>query len=173
MRGPNLALVIDADVARSAGPDPKERPWSDRAKYAHDILAEIRNRKSYRLVFDHVLKKEWDKHQGNTAKKLFADMISSRRIDIIREPQGQWLDTLIANLPRKDQATASKDRHLIILACDHGDKRLFSQDNAAREKYARISDERLETVHWVEPSYKTKKWLRDGAPKRKELMLGF
>ncbi len=166
-------LVVDADIARAAGPDPKERPWSELAKVCHDVLAAVRRCRGYRAAFDPMLRAEWKKHQGRTGSKWFAEMLSARRLQIVRDAKPQWVSDLIQALPQADRPTATKDRHLVALAHDPGDKRLLSGDSKAREKFSRISDARVSEIHWVPPSIAAVRWLLDGALSRAEWTLGY
>lgn len=163
MKGPQTKLVVDADIARAAGPDPKQRPWSATAKNAHDVLAAIRETMSYHLVFDSTLKAEWKKHSGDTARRWFAQMLSQRRVKIIASIS-DWIDELVDQLASQDRAVANKDKHLVVLAHDHGDQRIFSNDNKAKEKFGRIPDARLDSIHWVQVSGEAVRWIKDGTP---------
>lgn len=173
MKSPRRVLVIDADIARAAGPDPKERPWSDLAKACHDVLSAIRKCRGYRAAFDPALRAEWQKHQGGTGRAWFAQMLSARRLQLVRESSTQWVSDLIQALPPADRPTAVKDRHIVALAHDPGDQRLLSGDGKARDKFARIPDDRLSEIHWVAPSDPAVRWLLDGAPDRPEWTLGY
>jgi len=173
MKGPNLCLVIDADIARMAGPDPKAHPWPAGAKLSHDILAELRKMKGYHFAFDRTLLAEWKKHQGRTASRWLADMLAAGRINRVHKIESEWLDTLIKALPEPDQAVAFKDKHLILLAHAPGDDRILSGDEKAREKFARLRDERLDPMLWIGPTQGCKRWIRDGAPIVGEWQLGF
>jgi len=172
VKRPERILVVDADIARAAGPDPKVKPWPESAKDAHDVLRAIREHTAYHIVFNSKLLKEWKKHQGHTARRWFATLLSAGRIQVARPPS-KWIDDLIrAELSAQDQPLALKDSHLIALAHDAGDDRLLSNDGKAREKFRRLSDSRIKPIHWVAASSASAKWLRDGAPDKPQWQLG-
>jgi len=56
-------------------------------------------------------------------------------------------------------------------AHDPGDGRIMSNDDKAREKFARIPDERVARIHWARASLDTVRWLKDGAPANDALRL--
>ncbi len=173
MKRPQRTLVVDADIARAAGPDPKERPWSDAAKDAHDVLHTLQRGQGYRVLFDAKLLQEWKKHQGNTALAWFAAMLSARRISVVRSNDTGWIDELVrSQLPTQDQAVALKDSHLVALAHSPGDRRLLSNDGKAREKFARLAAPEVQMIHWVAASADARAWLLDGAPERAAWQLG-
>ena len=95
MRSPGRTLVVDADIACAAGPDPKTRPWTGAAKAAHDVLYAIRESRGHRVAFDRTLLGEWREHQGRTASAWFAAMLSAGRVHDVPEIDAGWIDPLI------------------------------------------------------------------------------
>ncbi len=172
MKSPQHVLVIDADIARAAGPDPQVRPWSDVAKATHDILNAVWTCRGYRVVFDLTLKREWKRHQGATRRRWFADMLSAGRVKIAKNDTTHWLKDLIRQLPRHERPTATKDRHLVALAHDPGDQRIISNDSTARDKFCRLQDHRVRKIHWVKASTESVRWILDGALNKPEWTLG-
>jgi hypothetical protein len=175
MAGPphSLVLVVDADIARAAGPDPKDRPWPESSKACHDLLEAVR-RGDYRVAFDRRLKSEWDKHAGRTATQWLANMVASRRIErIAGDADTGWVVSMIEScLPRQDRPAAGKDAHLVALAADPGDERIFSTDRKARAKFAAIPEPRIASIHWTAASGESAEWLSHGAPDKPEWTLG-
>jgi len=172
MKGPTRVLVIDADVARAAGCEPLDRPWPEVARDSHQALEEIRSVASYRVAFDRTLKLEWKKHAGKSATRWFAVMLGARRVEMVDQADDDWIKALIRHLPERDRPTASKDRHIVALACGC-DQRLISSDRKAREKFARLTkhDSKLASLHWVCVCPETRRWLRDGSPDRGDFRL--
>jgi hypothetical protein len=166
-------LVVDADIACAAGPDPKKRPWSDVAKACHDVLNAIWTCRGYRVAFDRTLRAEWKDHQGRTGRAWFVRMLSARRLEMVHDDTTQWVSDLIQVLPARDRPTAMKDRHLVALAHDPGDKRLLSNDGRARDKFRQLPDPRVSEIHWVASSTEAEKWLIDGATDKPEWKLAY
>jgi hypothetical protein len=175
MAGPphSLVLVVDADIAKAAGPDPKDRPWPESSKDCHDLLEAVRQG-GYRVAFDRRLKSEWDKHAGRTATQWLANMVASRRIEqIAGDADTGWVVSMIeSRLLRQDRPAAKKDAHLVALADDPGDGRIFSNDRKARAKFADIPEPRISIIHWTAASGESAEWLSHGAPDKPEWMLG-
>jgi len=173
MKSPARIFVVDADIARAAGPDPKTRAWPDSAKAAHDVLAAIWQCHGFKAAFDPTLRDEWDRHQGRTAKAWFARMLAASRIRVVQHATREWVDQLIAqHLPPAQHEAASKDAHLVALAHDPGDDRLLSNDNRARDRFHSLPDERVRQIHWANASEDTRQWLLDGAYDRPAWRLG-
>ena len=174
MRSPAHVFVVDADVAGAAGPDPKTRPWSDKAREAHDVLWALWRSSGFQVAMDVKLYGEWREHAGHTAKAWLAGMASKGRIRRLdREAPTDWVVELVErHIPdENDREVALKDTHLVALAHDPGDDRILSNDRAAREKFARISDARVARIHWAHASVDTVRWLKDGAPANDALRL--
>ena len=173
MKSPQHRFVVDADIARAAGPEPKDKTWADNAKVAFDVLDAIRKNERFVVVFGKKLKQEGDRHQGNTAQRWLADMISSSRMVMAKREDTRWVLELIeAHLPKQNRKEAEKDAHLIALAHSPGDRRILSNDGKARKKYASLPDDRVAVIHWVEASKRAFKWLMDGAADEPRWQLG-
>ncbi len=173
MKTRSRIFVVDADIARAAGPDPKDRPWPDTAKAAHDVLDALWRCRGFMVVFDPILRDEWREHAGRTADRWFARMLERRRIRRVSRATGAWLDPLIdAHLDPSEQRTARKDAHLVLLAHAPGDKRVLSNDRRAKRTFSRIPDRRVQAIHWVEASEDACRWLMDGAPDMPAWRLG-
>ncbi len=173
MKSPSHIFVVDADIARAAGPDPKDRPWSEAAKDAHDLLIAIWQCSGYRVVFDQTLLNEWKEHQGKSAQAWLARMVSRRRVIKNAEPSKSWISALIVTwLPANEQDAAEKDSHLVALANDPGDQRLLSNDIKARKKFERIFDDRVQRIHWVAASQDCRQWLVHGAYDKPDWTVG-
>ncbi len=165
MKSLQHTLVVDADIARAAGPDPKNRPWTSGAKAAHDVLEAIRRSRGFNIAFDQTLRDEWTRQAGATARQWLARMADRGRVVIAPDLDAGWVERLIdGHLPPHDQPAARKDALLVALAVDPGDQRLLSNDTKARAKFARLPDPRVQAIHWVEASEKARQWLMDGAP---------
>jgi hypothetical protein len=169
----SLVLVVDADIARAAGPDPKDSPWPESSKACHDLLEAVRQG-GYRVVFDRRLKSEWDEHAGRTATQWLANMVASRRVvKISGDADTGWVAAMIdSGLPVNDRPAARKDSHLVALADDPGDGRIFSNDRKARAKFAAIPEQRIAIIHWAAASAETAEWLSHDAPDKPEWTLG-
>jgi len=173
VKSPEHVFVVDADIARAAGPDPIDHPWPEVAKACHDVLKAIWDCSGYRVAFDSTLASEWRRHQSNKARRWFADMLNARRLLKPNDDATQWVSDLIQQLPKHERTVAMKDCHLVALAHDPGDRRLLSNDRRARDKFRRIPDARVREIHWVEASTDSARWLLDGAPDRREWTLGY
>jgi len=173
VRGPALVLIVDADIAQAAGPEPKSRPWSEDARTCHELLNAIWKRRGYQAAFDAQLRKEWKEHQGGTGRAWFARMLSARRLQKL-DPDTTWIASAVRDaLPEEEHESALKDKHLIALAHDSGDERVLSNDSKARSKYCRVADTRVARVHWVAASDESIRWLTEGAPEQERWRLGY
>lgn len=160
MKGSGRRFVVDADVARGAlDPAKVERgaPADPRALEASRALIALRKAK-HTVVFSPSLSAEWAKHAPDPrfARRWLAQMVEARRVDVLpQEPDDAELSEAVGReLPQGDREVAEKDIHVVILALNHADLRLLSNDGRAREKYARlvVAAPRLAPLHWVGPS---------------------
>jgi len=167
-------FVIDADIARSARAQPRNRDkWPDAARAALDVLHALRSKSEYGAVFDGRLWREWDKHAGHAARRWRADMDSRNRLLLLQGPVNtSWIEEQIrCQLPADVQPIARKDAHLVALAAPKDRRRILSNDGRAREKFARINDTRINRIHWVKAGEESVRWLRQGAEERPEWWL--
>ncbi len=173
MKSRLLLFVIDADIARSAGPDPKARPWDDSAKSAHDVLEAIRRCKGFKVAFDPTLYEEWKRNMGNTARRWLADLASAGRVTRVGSVNKDWvIDLIRRHLTAGEWKEAEKDAHLIALAVDVADERILSNDEKARKRFAGLDDGKILEVHWVPSSEDARQWIMDGAPSMPKWQLG-
>lgn len=173
MKSPSHTLVVDADIASAAGPDPKHRPWSPPAKACHDTLYAVWTSRGFRVAFDAKLRAEWSIHQGQTARAWLARMLSSGRVEIATVDTSGWVQECILSLPSHERNVALKDSHLVALAHRPGTGRILSNDVKAKQKFEKIDDTRIAVLHWVHASPDSVRWLHNGAPDRRTRTLGY
>ncbi len=176
MKGTGRRFVVDADVARGAA-DPARIQRGEahdvRGLRMRDCLKALRDAEHI-VVFSPAVMGEWREHQSPATRSWLARMTERRRVERVSEPGGDWIRTAIAEtLQGGDAGVASKDAHLVALACDQ-DQRLLSGDGKAREKFVRLVPlPPLDHLHWVDPEWEAvRDWLLERAPDRPAWTLG-
>ncbi len=166
-------LVIDADVARSAGGKGATHPVS---KSCRSCLEEVL-RICHKVVMTDAIADEWDQHQSNFARGWRRQMVAKKKLDRINAPPNRILRNKIerAGLTENKQAAMIKDVHLIE-AAGESDKTIISLDETVRACFREIAASvgELRNIVWANPTERKDavlEWLEDGAkPERKRTL---
>lgn len=164
MPGSDSALVIDADIARSAGNSPG-------IAYICTELLNATRTGDHHVRLCPVMDYEWSKHMSAFARTWYLAMRHAQRL--VTEPVEECPNLSKAiqtvKMPSKRKAI-EKDRHLID-AAHCGGCRVLSRDQKARRWFAALHPhcEKLEAIYWAivdESAYGTQAiaWVNAGAP---------
>jgi len=155
-------MVIDADVARSAGIT--EYPLS---KNSREILLAILNDSNINIVFCQELLNEWKKHKSIVSTRWLTSMYARKRCKTIKiEDKFVTILNKITYLKSAEMKAIQKDAHLIETALK-SDKFIISNDNISRNICCKIVDsyKEIENLCWALPSCDSKlliKFIQDG-----------
>lgn len=144
----SLNLVIDADIAKSAGVS--EHPVSSASR---NLLSSILNSENkHVLILCKNLKSEWSKHKSTYTTKWLATMTARKKVFIIKEETAVYLTQLIEaskNISEREKEVAIKDAHLVELALANN-AMIFSNDDKARKVFCDLADDigRLKELKW-------------------------
>jgi hypothetical protein len=173
-RGKRL-LVIDADVARAAGPSPDPSSDSYRCREFLDKVFSI----CHRVVVSKEIEKEWNEHQSwlfvNWLNKM--EIKKKRKDDPDIQPDPVLRKKVEAlGLSSKDEAEILKDLKLIEAALA-ADCVIVSKNEKDRKKFDAIACQvkELQGITWVNPVNLDENpigWLKSGARNEKERRLG-
>lgn len=173
-RGPKC-LVIDADIARSAGGIDVQ---DGRSKCCREFLNEMLST-NHRVVTTEMIRDEWHKHRSRFTQKWLSSMMARRRVCWVDAPADDELRRkveLTATSERK-RAAMLKDVHLVEAAFN-ADKIVISMDETVRNCFHESAQAIgiLKQIAWVNPSRDEETplvWLREGAKLQKERLLGY
>lgn len=168
---PNMvrSIVVDADVARSAGTS--DDPMSSNCR---EFLVAMR-RFRHEVVMSPAIDREWRRHRSKYAVAWLAQMESHRKVVRI-DPAIDLASELAAASPTpKVAAIVDKDRHLIEAALEC-DRLVASRDKTARRHFCDIAITLpvIRPIAWVDPcstDYSAVSWLRGGAKAHPEYRL--
>jgi predicted nucleic acid-binding protein len=125
-------IVIDADVARSAGLS--EHPVSKNARCLFDAIL---NSKIV-IVFCPVLLEEWKKHRSTYAQRWLSSMIAKKRFSLITPATIAAQEIECAVIEDEQRKIAFKDAHVVDIALSTC-KFIASNDVAARDIFCHIA----------------------------------
>jgi predicted nucleic acid-binding protein len=141
-----MHIVVDADVARSAGR--AEHPVS---KSSRELLQAL-IKSDHKVAFCPILSSEWKKHASQFSTKWLASMTARKKI--IRSNPLKVIEPEINKLCAigKEADIALKDMHLIDMALSESNF-LASNDIAARDVFVVVAAgySPLREVLWVVP----------------------
>lgn len=170
-----VALVIDADIARSSSLAPKPRPQNCR----RFLLSVTEN--NHLLVMSPDLIAEWNKHQSSFARRWRRKMYGRKKVRVVRPEHDAQL------CQRAEEAGESirqrhaifKDFHLVE-AARATDERIASMDETMRGLLSKAATKKgvqeLRSIVWVNPNKPEEEvayWLESGAPHEQERCLGY
>ena len=164
-------LVIDADVAKSAG---ESEHLTSRA--CRKFLEAVLN-VGHRVVMTDAIREEWHRHMSPYSRKWQTRMWGRRRVDFIEGERDEQLRQRIDGAVTRDQkAIVAKDIHLIEAAIAT-DRLITSRDKRARRAFGDAADamSELRRVVWVDPTCDGEKpidWLQNGAQAEARRRLG-
>ncbi len=143
-----LRLVIDADVAHSAGET--QHPDSSNCR---KFLESVRDNKHVFVMTD-AIREEWNRHQSRYTRRWRKLMISRGLFENIRIDDKEKTESKLADfgLTDKQEKIALKDC-LLIDAALKSDKIVASADDRARNVFsvAAVKAKILKNLIWVNP----------------------
>lgn len=171
------ALVIDASVARSAGPPHSSHPTSSHCRnFLQNVLTIC-----HHIVMTPEIRQEWDKHQSRFARGWLRSMIAKRKLSSLTNLASDkelWKE--LENMAQTDTQRAQivKDIRLLEAALA-SDKIVISLDENTARKFFNIAAQTvtaLQTITWVNPDRIKQEtpitWLENGANLEKSRLLG-
>ena len=168
---PRRRLVIDADIARSAGES--EHPISSACRRFLETMLNV----GHHFVMTDAIKREWRRHISRYSRKWRTQMYGRRLVIKTEIDEDETLRERIDAAVHWDQTeTVDKDVHLIEAAIAT-DRLITSRDETARKIFRNASDEvrQLRHIVWVNPTQPDEKpihWLRNGAKAEEHRQLG-
>ena len=164
-------LVIDADVARSAGES--EHPISSACRKFLDTVLSV----GHHVVMSEAIQEEWRRHRSRYSLKWLTRMSARRRVDRNEiEPDEDLRERIDKAVIPKQKGVVAKDVHLIEAAVAT-DRLVASQDERARRAFGNASDNvgELRQIVWINPTQDDEKpidWLQKGAKAEVHRQLG-
>ena len=169
------SIVIDADVAQSAGDSPD---GSGVAKACRDFLQAVLEI-CHHAVWTPEIAAEWKRHASRFSRKWRVQMAGRRKLDESEALLVAGLESRIiaGNDPDLFPEKISKDMHLIYAAIATGSP-VASHDDAIRRRLKKALPKapELQSVVWVDPASPEENpmdWLKRGAPSDKHRQLGY
>jgi hypothetical protein len=166
-------LVVDASVARAAGPFESQHPIG---AHCRDFLIAIRGI-CLHVAWSESIKIEWDKHQGSFASQWRVSMMNLKKLRPITNERLELFRAAIAEQSQDNNVAAImlKDAHLVeaAWACD---RRVASLDDTVRGhfRYLASAFDALRTIIWLNPAIEEEQvleWLKSGAPAQRHRRL--
>ncbi len=156
-------LVIDSDVARSAGT--KEDPISQSCREVLQAVLDI----CHKVVLTEDIFAEWKRHRSNFTFIWLRSMMARKKQIILKEVTNDDLRARIDALSLDEQTLdiIKKDLHLVEAALET-DHIIISRDETARALFQEASEEigGLKRIVWINPTHEeehVKDWLSEGA----------
>lgn len=152
-------LVIDADVAQSAGT--KEDPISQSCREVLEAVRDI----CHKVVLTEDIFAEWKRHRSNFTATWLTSMRARRKQIVLKDVTNADLRARIDALSLNEQTLdfMRKDVHLIEAALET-DHIIISRDETARDLFQEASEEigGLKRIVWINPTREdehVKDWL--------------
>jgi hypothetical protein len=174
-RKPGQPIVIDASIARAAGPEGATHPT---AKDCRDFLLAVLDI-CHRAVFTAEITAEWNKHQSGFAAQWRTSMFARKKMDIVAVPQDSDLRGKLESCGLSDNAIAAllHDAHLVE-AARFGCMRVVALDEIVRKLLQGLAAtiKEIDGLCWVNPTIASEQavnWLQSGAPRDDFRRLGY
>ena len=169
-------LVIDASVARAAGPLGATHPTAANCRNFLQAVLDI----CHQVVMNPEIREEWNKHQSRFARTWLGQMVARKKLVTLKAiPIDPDLWEFLENLVENDNQRAKivKDIHLLEAALASDQRIVSLDDNTARKWFnqAAIDHPPLQEIVWVNPDVEAEQpidWLKRGAPEEPQRMLG-
>ena len=163
-------LVIDADVARSAGTS--EHPVSSACRQFLETVLDV----GHHVVITPKIYREWRDHSSKYSMTWLRRMYDKRYVhDDDAGPNKSLRKRILKTVPCDQRQAAAKDVHLIEAAL-YSDHLIASGDKKARRIFrsASKSVHKLKPIVWVNPKLEDDPicWLRNDAPSEAHRQLG-
>lgn len=160
-------LVIDTDVARSAGGESATHP---RAIKCRDFLSDVKQQ-NHKIVMTRQINDEWKRNQSRFARRWRLSMDARKKIVRINLSEDEQLRDKITTTTHDENEieTMEKDIHLLEAALET-DKTVISLDQTVRTLFAQASQQvgEIREIIWVNPDRTEEEqpiaWLKNGAP---------
>ncbi len=168
---PPRRLVIDVDVARSAGES--KHPISSACRRFLETMLSV----GHHVVMTDAIKEEWNSHQSRYFRIWLRQMWSRKQVNRVEEESNDNLRKKINKaVTPKQKIVVDKDVHLIEAAIAT-DRLVTSRDETARSAFGDASDDvgELRRIVWINPTQKYEKpieWLQKGAKFEAHRQLG-
>ena len=161
-------LVVDTDVVKASGGETATHPTS---KNCRDFLMTVRAL-NYRVVMSAEIRKEWNEHASNFARRWWGAMERRKKMcDIGNPPRDKNLRTKIVSTAKSEKQIENmeKDFHLLNAALAT-DQTIISCEKYIRKLFARASKQvdEIQGIIWVNPDRTAEEqpieWLKNGVP---------
>lgn len=172
MAAPGRRLVVDADVAQSAGESSAER-----SRLCRELLSAIGS-SLHRVVLSEKGDEEWRVHQSTYSRIWLRAMEVSGQVVRVKAHLPPEIEAAVLELFESARRTGvAKDLHLIAAALET-DRIVLSNEVRARramgEAARAVPD--FATIHWANPTDPADSaiaWVADGARDEPSRQLGF
>lgn len=175
MRTDPKRLVIDANIARSAG---RRDTQSVDSLHCREFLETMLKETRHLIVITGAIEEEWLRHQSHFASHWLASMYKRGRVCTIEITTPGKLRYKVIRTSSDDYERGAmlKDIHLLEAAL-HVDRIVVSQDERVRGYFHKAAQvvRAVALVVWVNPCQENESaltWLRSGAECQKERCLG-
>ena len=159
-------LVIDVDVARSAGNETATDPG---AKHCRDFLKEV-SLLNHHVVMTPEINNQWKRHQSSFARRWRVSMNARKKVNRANPPEDEELRNKIEKTASGENEVEEmrKDFHLLEAARET-DQTIISLDETVRGCFARATQRvgEIRNIVWVNPDHTEEEplvWLQNGAP---------
>jgi hypothetical protein len=168
------SLIVDASIARAAGPEGSTHPTSRHCRVCLLAVLEV----CHHLVMTEAIREEWDEHRSGFARAWLVSMFARRKVDRLDVAADSVFRERVTRAA-PDEAVAAimaKDCHLVE-AARAADRSVLSLDDAVRDHFRRAAGQvrELRDVSWVNPCSADEdaiRWLEEGAPRERRRFLG-
>lgn len=162
----SVVLVIDASIARAAGPENATHPT---AKHCRDFLLAV-VRICHRIGMSPAIADEWKRHRSGFSRQWLVSMHARKKVVNVSATEDRRLREIISK--NADSETTRKvmlkDAHLLEAAIE-ADRRIASLDDIVKNLFADacVKYKAVQTIGWVNPDKEFDEvlaWLELGAP---------
>ena len=159
-------FIIDASIARAAGPETSLHPTS---KNCRDFLNEIRT-VCHKMAWSPAIRAEWNEHRSGYAMNWLTSMYARKKIVLIEQKEDAKLRKNLNAAAKSDRDRAAMLKDVPLLeAAIQTDQRIASLDDTVRKLFNSATSQHpaLKKIIWVNPdrtNEATIEWLQTGAP---------
>lgn len=165
-RVPSCCIVVDASVARAAGPFESTHPTGSRCR---EFLIKFKGA-GHRLAWNESIRTEWDRHQSTFARTWRVSMVSIGKLrPVPDDPVEEFREAIQTASTDPGVCEAMLHDALLFEAAWASDHRVASLDETVRGHFGRLaaSYAQLRLIVWVNPANEAESpcdWLEVGAP---------
>lgn len=141
-------VVIDADIARSAGTT--EHPVSKNSRTVLHVII----KSDMSIVFCPILLEEWKKHRSKFAALWLSSMIARKKFLLISPKSVVSVDIESSDIDEDRKTIARKDAHVVDIAINSSNL-ILSNDTAARNVFCSLALQTtsLSQLNWIIPRH--------------------